>query len=94
MSSENLERRADGPQLDDLGDRLSALPAHDLDRCRTSHLRRQAKVLLADEHRRASRSWLAPMGEVYRRVLEPAWVAALGLAYLSWALLTAASLHG
>ncbi|MBW2526044.1 MAG: hypothetical protein JRI23_17825 [Deltaproteobacteria bacterium] len=93
MGSADLQRDVDSDRHDDPLASLADLPAHDIHPVRAAYLRQQARAAFEHEHGRARGRWTA-IAELYGRVLEPAWVAALCLSYLGWALLQAASLHG
>lgn len=94
MSPEDKDSGTTGNRSAGLDEQLAALPVHDLDHHRSAHLRRQAAASFAGGHRRAATLPGASFLALYSRVLEPAWVAALCIAYLGWALITAASLQG
>ena len=69
---------------------LAKLPRHDVSALRAAEMRARAQREFARAHRQ-------PLGQLrlaYRRYLEPAWVAALGAAYLAWAFLQVFSLYG
>lgn len=94
MTHEERSGSARRGEADDGDHRLEELPTFDLDATRTAHLRRQATALFVQQHDRTQDARRSRWAELYGGVLEPAWVAVFCLAYLGWALVTAASLHG
>ena len=73
------------PESDALMQRLGAMPAHDVSRLRAAQMQARARAAFASAHRQSAS--FGGLRAVYRRYLEPAWVTALGAAYLAWAFL-------
>lgn len=67
---------------------LARLPAHDLDAWRTERLRREARAQFVRAHRLSRQRWFVLLRRTYRLALEPAFVAIVSAAYLSWAFKT------
>jgi hypothetical protein len=77
---------------EDLLERLAALPTTDLEPGARESLRRQAHRALGREHALARRPVERRIRRLYHRAFEPAILAAVALAYLSWAVLEVQSI--
>lgn len=90
-SSRSRDRDA---RADELLAQLSALPQRDLDDVRAARVQALARRAFVEEHERSQQSFMARMSVLYFRVLEPAWVTVLCIAYLGWAFVRAFGSHG
>lgn len=76
--------------MKELDERLKKLPTHDVSALRAAEMRARTRREFARAHRQP----LSDLRVAYRRYVEPAWVAALGAAYLAWAFLQVFALYG
>ncbi|HZO16769.1 MAG TPA: hypothetical protein VFB62_26010 [Polyangiaceae bacterium] len=76
--------------MKELDRQLAKLPRHDVSALCASEMRTRAQR----EFGRAHRTSMSNLRLAYRRYLEPAWVAAVGAAYLGWAFSQVFALYG
>jgi RNA polymerase sigma-70 factor (ECF subfamily) len=72
-------------RMSDLMERLRRMPAHDVSGLRAAQMQARVRAAFVSVHRQSAR--FEGLRVAYRRYLEPAWVTALGAAYLAWAFL-------
>lgn len=73
---------------------LRALPVHDLPPARSQALGRRARRVFLRAHAEAAHPWLAALGALWGRALEPALTVGAVAIYLTWAIGAAAALLG